>query len=181
MVLVISLWLNCSAQSKISLWIWTQWFWNKILNLKSSVNWSLFQYLYSALLSSKLSDPHLPFISSITWFLRNFLNNWIVCCLVTSGPKLLLFLSTSWSQSIASDAVKQLPCLLKCCLCFLSGMPARKYFVISFHCVRNKQGKNARSKPETDHCKYQLKQYYINKHINQITTLILRNMDSYPK
>lgn len=154
MVLIIEFWPNCSTQSKIFLRIWALGFLNTVLNLKSSFNWSSLQYLYSAPLSSKFSDPHLPFISSITWFLRNFLNNWTVCCLVTSGPKLLLFLNTSWSHSTASDAVKQLPCFLKCCLCFLNGMPARKYFVISFHCVGNKTAKSVRLKPEVDHFKY---------------------------
>lgn len=103
-----------------------------------SVNRTGYYYLYKFWLSSRFSEPHLPFTSSITWFLRNFLNSWIVCCLVTSGPKLLFFLSNSWSQLIASAAVKQFPYFLKCCLCFLRGIPARKYLVTSFHWRREK-------------------------------------------
>lgn len=64
-------------------------------------------YLYSMLLSSRTSVPQRPFTSSITWFLRNFFRSCTVCCLVTSGPKLLLLQSSWWSQSTAAEAVKQ--------------------------------------------------------------------------
>lgn len=90
-------------------------------------------YLYNVLLSSRSSVPQRPFTSSITWFFRNFFRSCTVCCLVTSGPKLLLLRSSWCSQSTAAEAVKQEAWCLKFCLCFLTGIPARKCWVTSFH------------------------------------------------